>query len=183
MAEPMKAVLALAAFLALSAQVQGHRLDEYLQATRLSVGLDRIDLAIDLTPGQAVSRQLLAAIDPQGSPLVPRNRLKQYARRVLEDLTLELDGRRLALKLASSSFPARADMELGEGTIQLRLFATIPSLPSGPHEIRFQNNHLPAISVYLVNALLPENKTIRITRQIRDRLQTDYHLQFVAEER
>lgn len=42
---------------------EAHRLDEYLQATRLSVARDRIDLELDLTAGADVASAVFASID------------------------------------------------------------------------------------------------------------------------
>ncbi len=47
----------------LSPRLDAHRLDEYLQATRLSVALDRIELEIDLTPGVSIAERIVTAID------------------------------------------------------------------------------------------------------------------------
>jgi hypothetical protein len=41
--------------LVLSTDVRGHRLDEYLQAARLSLASERVALEIDLTPGIAIA--------------------------------------------------------------------------------------------------------------------------------
>jgi hypothetical protein len=51
----------------------------------------------------------------------------------------------------------------------------------GHHGILFRNEHLPGISVYLVNALVPKSKTIQITAQNRDEYQKEYHLRFEVE--
>ena len=44
---------ALGVWLATPAPAGAHRLDEYLQATRVSIDLDRVGLEIDLTPVRA----------------------------------------------------------------------------------------------------------------------------------
>ena len=174
----MKSIVVFSAVLALSFSAEAHRLDEYLQATRIGIATSRIDLAIDLTPGMAVAQELLRSIDPHGNARIPPERERTYAQSVLQDLVLELDGKRQSIELIRATFPPCADMELGEGTILLQAAATISMLKPGHHEIIFQNAHLPKISVYLVNALVPGNKTIQITRQIRDKLQREYRLSF-----
>jgi hypothetical protein len=174
----MKLIVAVVAVLAFSVPALAHRLDEYLQATRISVALDRIDLAIDLTPGVAIAPELLASIDPDASAHIPLHRIRQYAQRVLHDLRLDLDGRRQSIELISATAPVREDMEAGEGTIHLQAVAKISTLKPRQHEILFRNAHLPKISVYLANALVPQNKSIQITRQIRDQLQREYRLGF-----
>ena len=40
-----------------------HRLDEYLQATVISLEKDRVEASLRLTPGVAVSAAVLAAVD------------------------------------------------------------------------------------------------------------------------
>jgi hypothetical protein len=59
----MKTGLLGCLLLVLATEAPAHRLDEYLQATRLAVATNRIDLSIDLTPGVAVADQLLVVID------------------------------------------------------------------------------------------------------------------------
>ncbi len=174
----MKWIVATAAVLAFAFSAQAHRLDEYLQATRIAVTTHRIDLAIDLTPGVAIAQELLPSIDPGGSARIPHHQGERYAQRVLQDLVLDLDGKRQPIRLVRATFPARSDMELGEGTIHLQAVAKISTLKPRHHQLLFRNAHLPKISVYLVNALVPENKAIQITRQFRDELQKEYRLSF-----
>jgi hypothetical protein len=168
----------IAAAWAFLVSAQAHRLDEYLQATRIAVTMHRIDLNIDLTPGVAIAQELLPSIDPNGRDRIPGHQGERYAQRVLQDLVLDLDGKRQPIKLIRATFPARADMEAGEGTIHLQAVAKISTLKPGQHELLFQNAHLPKLSVYLVNALVPKNKEIQITRQIRDEYQKEYRLSF-----
>jgi hypothetical protein len=174
----MKSLVALLALLAFSWPAQAHRIDEYLQATRIAVGLERIDLSIDLTPGVAIAQEVLPSIDPDAGAQIAPHQGQKYARRVLQDLRFSLDGKPRSIKLMSATFPARADMEAGEGTIHLQAVVKIPTLKPTHHEILFRNTHLPGISVYLVNALVPENTAIQITRQTRDDLQREYRLSF-----
>ena len=42
------------------------------------------------------------------------------------------------------------------------------------------NSHLRKISVYLVNALVPEDPSIQINQQKRDKWQRDYRLTFTV---
>lgn len=176
----MKWISVIAAGLVFAASAQAHRLDEYLQATRIGLGLQQIAVSIDLTPGVEVVEEVLQAIDPGGSAHIPPRQAEQYIKRVLHDLHLDLDGQRPSLTVLRATFPSRADMELGEGTIHLQVVATITTLKQGNHVILLRNNHLPKISVYLVNALMPGDKAIQITSQTRDELQTEYRLNFVV---
>jgi hypothetical protein len=95
----MKTLVASATLLALAFNANGHRLDECLQATRLAVTLERIELHIDLTPGVAIIPKLLPIIDIDGNGHVSGKEQRAYGQRVLRDLRLELDGKELSLSL------------------------------------------------------------------------------------
>ena len=53
--------------------------------------------------------------------------------------------------------PSIDDMRDGVGTIQLRAVGNIDAVAAGRRHLYFRNNHQPAASVYLVNALVPED--------------------------
>lgn len=174
----MKGALLLLTVLGYCLVAQAHRLDEYLQAARLGITSTRIELRLDLTPGVAIAEKLLDLIDPHRHDIIPRRELKTYSQRVLQDIHMELDGKPQHLKLVHATFPTRTEMEAGEGTIQLQATAALRKLKAGPHVLLFRNDHLPGMSVYLANALAPENTLIHITQQIRDERQQEYRLYF-----
>lgn len=155
-----------------------HRLDEYLQATRLSIDVDRVSLEIDLTAGVNVARQVIAWIDTNRDGQISGTEGDAYARQMLGAVVLSVDGRTASLTLIDSQFPDAGDMNAGVGTIRLRAAANIPAGASGRHQLAYFNDHRPAMSVYLVNALIPEDPRIHITGQRRDpaqhRLTLDY---------
>src|SRR5271170_5800936 len=79
-----------------------HRLDEYLQATILSVEKDHIEASMRLIPGIVVSASVIASIDSNGDGLLSQAEQWAYAERVLDDLSLTVDGKRLKPKLVSA---------------------------------------------------------------------------------
>jgi hypothetical protein len=174
----MKSILVGMAVLVASIPSQAHRLDEYLQATRIGISLEQILLALDLTPGVAIVPELRRWVQPDSSDRISQQQGNSYAQRVLKDLSLTLDGKKQELYLVSASFPAWSDIEAGEGVIHLRTTARISTLQPGSHEIFFRNDHLPQISVYLANAVAPSSEAIQIRRQSRDNLQRNYRLSF-----
>src|SRR5207247_8511900 len=100
-----------------------------------------------------------------------------YARRVLADVSLSVDGRRLALRLEDRALSARGQevpdvdaMILGTGTIRLRAAAEVRQ-PAGEHALGYRNGHRPDASVYLANALAPQDRRVRLGPQRRDALQ------------
>ena len=164
--------------LVLASNALAHRLDEYLQATRVAVATNRIDLSIDLTPGVAVAGQVLAVVDKDRDGQVSGDECAAYARRVLKDIRVGLDEKVFPLSLVDASFPALHEVKAGMGVIRIKATAPVGQLAAGRHSLSLTNAHLPTISVYLVNALVPKDSAIRITKQTRDELQKDYRLEF-----
>lgn len=66
----MKSVAAAVALLSLGGFAFAHRLDEYLQATILSVEKDRVQGSMRLVPGVAASSIVIASIDSDGDGAV-----------------------------------------------------------------------------------------------------------------
>lgn len=174
----MKALLLAGLWLALANSALAHRLDEYLQAARLSVTTNRIDFSLDLTPGVAVADQLLATIDKDRDGLVSEDERATYGQRVLKDLRLQLDEKELALHLVEVSVPMFFEIRNGVGVIRIRASASVGQLATGKHVLHLTNGHLPAISVYLVNALASKDPAVQVTKQTRDELQKEYRLEF-----
>lgn len=157
-----------------------HRLDEYLQATRLAIATDRIELKIDLTPGIDVAASIFASIDTSRDGSISASEASAYANRVLEEIALEVDGTRRPLDLVSDEFPSLQEMSAGVGVI--RLEARAPwAAHAGRHWLHFRNDHVPSSSAYLVNALVPASPAIAITAQHRDTDQREIGLGFEIE--
>lgn len=174
----MKPVLVSWLVLALAANAFAHRLDEYLQATRIAVAANQIDLSIDLTPGAAVADQLLRLIDKDHDGQISQGERSEYAQNFLKDIQLKLDEKPLTLNLVAISFPKPFEVRSGVGVIRVRANASIDPLAIGNHTLSLSNGHLPAISAYLVNALKPKDSTIQVSKQTRDELQQNYRLSF-----
>src|SRR5580704_17875054 len=69
-----------------------HRMDEYLQATRLSIDVDRVDMEIDLTPGVAMASEVFGWIDTNRDGEISQSEGDAYARRMLRSVVLSVDG-------------------------------------------------------------------------------------------
>src|SRR6476659_4018767 len=105
------------ALLALPSAVFAHRLDEYLQATLVSIEPGGVRVQINLTPGVAVADQVLGLVDRDHDDLISTNETAAYAELLKRDLTLRLDRRDLELKLIASEFPAPGELRTGWGII------------------------------------------------------------------
>jgi hypothetical protein len=165
-------ILALAA-----APASAHRLDEYLQATLISVDKDRLEAQMTLTPGVAVYPFIVADIDTDGNGVISEAEQRAYAARVLRDLSLTSDGRPLAPQLLAVQFPALDEMKEGRGEIRLDFSAVVPH-GGGNRRITIENHHQGRISAYLVNCLVPRDPNIRIVAQTRNYTQSQYGLEY-----
>jgi len=174
----MKPALLICLVLSLATDAFAHRLDEYLQATRISVATNCINVSIDLTPGVAVADQVLAVADKDQDGRVSETEVAAYAQRVLKDMRVGLDEKVLALSVVDTSFPTLEDVKKGMGVIRIKATAPVIPLSVGKHTLYLTNAHLPAISVYLVNALAPKDPVIKVTKQTRDEMQKNYRLEF-----
>jgi hypothetical protein len=155
-----------------------HRLDEYLQATLVSIEPGEIRLQINLTPGVAVADKVLALIDRDHDGLISTNEASKYAELLERDLVVQVDGHRVALKLCASNIPAPAELRTGWEFMQLEYSVPLGALAAGPHKLALKNRHLPRISVYLINAAQPKSDLVQITKQRRNKNQTTGEIEF-----
>ena len=149
------------------AEPAAHRLDEYLQAARLSLARDGIALEVDLTPGVNIAPAIVALLDRDGDRTISPIEAGAYGQVVLADLVVALDGRPVALTLTRVEAPSLDEMRDGSGTIQVRAAGRVEA-PAGRRRLDFRNNHQPAASVYLANALIPQDGGVRVLAQTRD---------------
>jgi hypothetical protein len=165
--------------LALPARAGAHRLDEYLQAVRLSVAQDRVGVEIDLTPGVNVAGEIISLVDRDADRRISGAEAEAYARAVLRDLVLEGDGRPLSAVLMRAEVPVLADMYEGAGMIRIEALAAVPAAAPGRHRLSFRNNHHAERSVYLANALRPDDASgISIVSQSRDAEQREIRIDY-----
>ena len=171
--------MATAALLAAAAaSPSAHRLDEYLQASRVSLERTGVSLEIDLTPGASVADSIIALIDRDGDNTISPSEAERYGRVVLAEIVLELDGRPVALTLDRVEAPPLEEMRHGLGAIQVRARGGIEPRLRFRRELHFQNNHHAASSVYLVNALMPADRGISVVSQTRDANQRDARIEY-----
>ena len=148
--------------------MSAHRRDEYLQAARLTIDPDRVEIALDLTPGIAVADVVRAEIDRDADGAISREERHEYVRRIVSGIALDVDGRPLTLAVVDNAFPDVDAMRQGEGTIRINAAAELPRLGEGSHHLRYRNSHRPEIGAYLANALVPASDRVSIAAQRRD---------------
>jgi hypothetical protein len=169
---------ACVASLGLPEPVKAHRLDEYLQAARFSIERNRLDFEIDLSPGAAVASRVFSSIDTNHDGRISDEEGRTYAEELRRAIELSIDGVPLALTFAPGQFPELAEMNAGTGMIRLHGTAEFPSVAAGRHALYYRNTHQPDISVYLSNALVPVDKQVEVTAQLRDNAQDELTIDY-----
>lgn len=175
--------IAVATVLALTPQAPAfaHEVDEYVQSALISLERDHLDVQIRLAPGADVFSQVFTRIDTNADTVVSDDEKQAYARSVLRDLTISMNGQRLAAQIISTEFPSVALMKEGLGEIQLSL--RMPLAKRAAHEkFVLENHHQRAISAYLVNCLKPTDPSLRIVSQRRSTDQSRYELEYEVRE-
>jgi hypothetical protein len=174
----MKALAAVVFVLtAMNGATSAHRLDEYLQATRVSFARDRLAIDVDLTPGISIASSVIAMLDPNADGAVATAEADGYGRAVVSDLRVSLDGNRVGMTLESIDIPTLAEMRNGTGTIRLHAAGSVEA-GAGRHLVEIVNSHRPETSVYMVNALVPEDSGIDIASQHRDPRQREFRVEY-----
>lgn len=161
------------------ATARAHRLDEYVQATAITLENDRVTLQLRLIAGVAVAPQLLSRLDSNQDGAITDSEQRRYAQTVAHDLSLTLDGKPMALQLVGSSLAQPAEIRRGMGGILLTFRASLP-VDRSSHQLTLKNQHQRLQSIYLVNCLQPESPAIRIESQQRNDSQSVYQLKYTV---
>src|SRR5579862_7524446 len=101
----MKALRGVCVWLAMLLPAGAHRLDEYLQATRLAIDIGRVDVEMDLTPGVSVASKVFGIIDTNRDGSISEAEGKAYAREVFRSAVLKADGAAVPLTFEECLFP------------------------------------------------------------------------------
>ncbi len=170
--------LAAAALLFAPLLAAAHPLDEYYQVTYVTVAPRRVNLAVELYPSVLIAPQILSLIDADLDDAITPAEQEAYIQLFINDVIFEIDGQPTPLRAADIQFPSALDIRSGGGVIRFTLFANLPAGHHGAHQFYYQNNHLPDIGVYLVNALSDDPQWVQITNQERDAFQSSLRLDY-----
>jgi len=162
------AILTLVLVAACASGLSAHRRNEYLQAARLAIDPDRVEIVLDLTAGIAVADTVLAAIDRDGNASISPDEARAYAATVLKALAVHVDGDPLTLAVTDTFAPDVAAVRNGEGTLRITAVAAIPWSGAGRHRLRYRNGHRVDVGAYLANTLVPASDRVTIDSQRRD---------------
>ena len=173
-----KVALATLCFLLAGRAARAHRIDEYLQATILSLEANRVNASMRLIPGVLVAPSLIAAIDSNHDGVFSDSETKGYAERVLGDLAITLDEKATRPQLDAWVVPDASDLRDGLGEIQIRYHVDLPPSREASRSLVLANHHLNAGSVYLVNVEVPQDPRVRVVDQKRNQQQSIYELDY-----
>jgi hypothetical protein len=170
--------LTSALVVAMSVAASAHRRDEYLQAARIAVDPERVQVELDLTAGISVAEAVIRDIDRDSSGSISAAEARTYAAAVVKAIQMDVDRKQLQVELINVTVPALEAIRNGEGAIRLELSARLPALAAGAHQISFVNAHRADMGVYLANALVPANPRIAIGAQHRDVTQREIRIDY-----
>ncbi len=177
----MRKPMAVAAFCFLfwGRTAWAHRIDEYLQATILSLEANRVTASMRLIPGVLVAPSVIATIDTNHDGEFSKEETNAYAERVLQDLSFTIDGKSLKAQLDASTFPDASQLRDGLGEIAIQYHVDLPPSNDASRQFILANHHLNAGSVYLVNVEVPQAPGLSIVEQKRNPQQSLYELDYL----
>ncbi len=130
-----------------------------------------------LIPGVSIAPAVIAAIDTNNDGVFSQAEKEAYARRVLGDLSITMDGKSIQPQLASWTFPDPGQMREGLGEIVIDYLVVMPQGGSN-RVLTLTNHHVNPGSVYLMNATVPQDPNLQIVAQKRNESQSAYELDF-----
>ncbi|MGI4756482.1 MAG: HupE/UreJ family protein [Janthinobacterium lividum] len=156
-----------------------HRIDEYLQATILSLETHRVNASLRLIPGVLIAPSVIAGIDTNHDGVFSEIETKRYAELVLNELAIVSDGTSAKAQLDLWSVPGASQLRDGLGEITIQYHVDLPAANTVERSFVLANHHLNAGSVYLVNVEVPQESTLRIVDQKRNPQQSLYELDYI----
>ncbi|SDE82726.1 HupE/UreJ family protein [Terriglobus roseus] len=155
-----------------------HRIDEYLQATILSVEANRVHASMRLIPGVLVAPAVIAAIDSDHDGAFSEAEKRAYAERVVRDLSITVNGKAAHPELDAWTLPEATQLRDGLGEIHIEYHVDVPSSTGANRSLVIANHHLNDASVYLVNVEVPQDRALRVVDQKRNAKQSVYELDY-----
>lgn len=123
------AVIALS-FLLLGKPAWAHRIDEYLQATILSLDANRADASMRLIPGVLSAPSIIGLIDSNHDGVFSQSETRAYALRVLKELSITVDGQSTNPQLDSYTILEASQLRDGLGEILIQYHVDLPQAAS-----------------------------------------------------
>lgn len=126
----------------LQSTTSAHPLDEFYQATFITLASNRVNLIVEQYPGILVAPKITALIDTNGDELISEAERQTYVSLFLTDVTFEVDGVPTPLQITALEFPTVLDLRAGIGVIRFYLSADLPANHRGDHALFYENNYM-----------------------------------------
>lgn len=160
-------------------RVEAHPLDEFYQATFITIVPNRITMQIELYTGVLVAPQIVPMIDADQDDIISEAESQAYVDLFLKDVVFEIDGTPTPLTAADIEMPSPLDLKAGVGVIRFNLYTDLPPDHRGDHQFFYDNQHRSDLnSIYAVNALRDAANWVEINSQDRDVFQTSLTLDY-----
>ncbi|MDP9766129.1 hypothetical protein [Deinococcus enclensis] len=130
-----------------------HPVDEVVQGAYLTLIPGKVQLELDVTPGQAVSSTVIKALDANSDGRISTSEARSYATRVLNQSTLTLGGTPVRWTLDRVEVPVVPHLKVGGGILKIYAFAPRADR-AGVQTLTYQNRYQPAKSQWTANVFL-----------------------------
>lgn len=160
-------------------RVVAHPLDEFYQATFITIVPNRITMQIELYTGVLVAPQILPMLDADQDDIISEAEGQAYIDLFLDDVLFEIDGTPSPLTATDIEMPSPLDLKAGVGVIRFKLYTDLPPDHRGDHQFFYDNKHRSDLnSIYAVNALRDAANWVEINNQNRDVFQASLTLDY-----
>jgi hypothetical protein len=169
----------MAILLLFPSSVAAHPLDEFYQATFITVVPNRITMQIELYTGVMVAPQVLPMIDINRDGIISETESEAYIDLFLDDVVIEIDGFPVSVIATDIEMPSPLELKAGVGVIRFKLYTDLPPNHRGNHQFYYDNKHRPDLnSIYLANAIRDTANWVEINNQERDIFQANLTLDY-----
>jgi ABC-type nickel/cobalt efflux system permease component RcnA len=160
-------------------EVIAHPLDEFYQATFVTIVPNRITMRVELYTGVLIAPEIMAMIDTDRNDEISEAEGRAYVQLFLEDVIFEIDDKPIPLTVADIEFPSALDLKAGVGVIRFKLYTDLLPDHRGQHQFFYHNRHRSDLnSVYMVSALRDAANWVEIMNQERDVFQASLRVDY-----
>ncbi|WP_161884361.1 hypothetical protein [Deinococcus alpinitundrae] len=132
---------------------QAHPVDEVVQGAYLTLAPGKVQLELDLTPGTQVAATVLSAIDTDTDGKITGTEARSYAKLVLRQSTLKLNGVVVSWTLDTVEMPPYSDLKTGNAVLKIYALAKRADA-AGAQSLSYENRYQPVKSQWIANIFL-----------------------------
>jgi hypothetical protein len=161
--------------------VRAHRLDEFLEAARVSLEPSQVDVEMNLTPGVSMADTFIHAVDGNTDGVFSPIEQWNYATGLVRSLDVRLDDVPVQpLRVTAVDVPDAAAVRSGDAAATVRATVPIRALAPGVHRLVFRNDDGGSDSVFMANTVLPDSRVIAVTAQEHSVDQRELTIEFAV---